>query len=271
MGGLAQSGIAQFSVPPRIESVVYNDLDDDGSVLFSLADNEESSFLSGDVQGQIRDGDILYWPAGLPTSSILVTESQVDAIVSFALGTNVTTTDTTGLARHPVSGELLFCVLSPTAQDATVFSVAGGGSIVSGHAEAQLGFAAPELDALTVAVSRFPALTVNLARPQPGETLRLAVNGAGPGLPIMALAAHGIVPGGLSAAGWGGLVLAHDALFQATLALPGVYLGVSDALGAASVELEVPAGFPPLDVVFQAIELGPTARVGNPLIVQFSQ
>ena len=32
IGPLAQSGIAQFSIPPRIETVVYNDLDDDGAV-----------------------------------------------------------------------------------------------------------------------------------------------------------------------------------------------------------------------------------------------
>jgi hypothetical protein len=136
--------------------------DPDGTLVFSFADNENSVVLSGDNPGVIGDGDVLVWDPATALATILYTESQINAMVSAALGVTTSTTDTTGLARDPASGELLFSVLSPTAEDATVFSTAGGGSRLAGHEEASFGFTgSPELDALTVASWRFPSLTVS--------------------------------------------------------------------------------------------------------------
>ena len=245
-------------------------LDSDGSLLFSFADNEGSSFLSGDVPGQVADGDILYWLAGSPVANILLTESQVDAIVSAALGTSTKVTDVTGLARDPGTGAILFSVQSPTPNDASVFDELG--HLVAGHAEADFGFGgSPELDALSVARSRFPALRASKGAPQPGEMVTLSIVEAVPGSLLACFAAFDLAPGGPEAPGWGGLALEPDGLFAATWAMSGLFLGVADGAGAASADFEVPAGLAPTDFVLQPLEVGLSLRLGNPLVLETGQ
>lgn len=252
-------------------------IDADGSILFSFADNEASSFLSGDDAGVVKDGDVLLWPAGAPAAVMLMTESQVNQMVSAALGsaTLLSTTDTTALARDPHTGAVLFAVQSPTANDASVFSTALGGVLVEGHAEADFGFGgSPEIDALSLAASRFPAVTVSASKPAAGAGLDVRLADASPGVPHLVLAALALDAPQPQLAGWGGFVLAQDALLDACWTLSNVLLIVPGAAGAGGLSATVPPGQPPVDVVLQVVAppaAGQPARASNPLVLEFAQ
>jgi len=251
-------------------------LDADGTILFSFGDNEESAFLSGDGSGTIKDGDILILPPGAATASILFTETDVSAMVTLALGSSstITTTDTLSLARDPLTGAVLFTVQSPTGDDASVFSTAGGGSLVPGHAEADFGFVgAPEIDALSVAVSRFPATTVSAPNPPAGGSVTVMLADGEPGVPHLVLASLGLTTPKPLLMGWGGFVLAHDSLLNVCWGQALSLSIVPGATGLGSLVASLPVGLPPTDVVIQVVAppaSGP-ARAGNPVLVQLAQ
>lgn len=250
-------------------------IDGDGLLVFSFADNEASSFLSGDGSGSIKDGDILTWAPPAANAQILYTETQVSALVKQALGsaTAITTTDTTAVARDPVTGSLLFAVQSPTADDATVFSEAGGGSVITGHAELDLGFTVgPEIDALTVAVSHFPVASVSSGKPQAGAPMSVSLGGGKPFIPHLVLASLTLDGMGKPAlAGWGAFVLHGDAVLMATWA--GAPLIVPDATGAGSLSTVLPAGLQPVDIVVQIVSpsLGGPSSASNPVLIELAQ
>lgn len=252
-------------------------LDPDGTILFSFADNEASAFLSGDDPGVVKDGDVLAWPAGAATAVVLLTEAQVNQLVTVALGSPsvLATSDTTALARDPQSGEVLFAVQSPTANDATVFTTALGGAVVEGQAESDFGFAgSPELDALSVAGSAFPVASVSSPKPAAGSSFDLRLAGATPGVPHILLAALGLDAPQPQLAGWGGFVLAQDVLLDSCWSLTNVLLVVPGADGAGSYTADVPAGLPPVDVVLQVVAPaggGQPANGSNPLLVELAQ
>lgn len=247
-------------------------VDADGTLLFSFADNEVSTVLSGDVAGQIKDGDVLSWMPGTSQAAMVYTEAQVDGLVSQALGATILTTDTGGLARDPVTGQLLFSVLSPTPNDASVFSEAGGGSLLAGHAEADFGFTgAPELDALCVAVSSFPALTTSSGNPAAGAQLAFTLRGAQPGHPHVILAALDVDPVGIPLGGWGRFVLADDLLLGLTASSASHYVAMPDASGTGALLSVVPPAMPPVDVVMQAIAPGAPPVASNPLVLELLQ
>jgi hypothetical protein len=252
-------------------------LDPDGSILFSFGDNEASSFLSGDDAGVLKDGDVLLWPAGASVAQVLMTENQVNQMVTLALASPslVATTDTTALARDPSSGAVLFSVQSPTANDATVFSTALGGHVVEGHAEADFGFGgAPELDALSVAASRFPAASVSAAKPQAGSTLTIGLADAAAGVPHFVLAALGLDAPQPVLAGWGGCVLAQDPLLDASWVQTNVLVIFPAGSGMGSLNATVPAGLPPVDVMLQIVAPpagGQPAHGSNPLLLELAQ
>jgi hypothetical protein len=206
---------------------------------------------------------------------MLFTETQVSAMVTLALGssTTISTTDTTALARDPFTGDMLFAVQSPTANDATVFSAAGGGSVVGGHAEADFGFTiAPEIDALSVAVSRFPATTVSVPNPQAGGSVTVSLADADPGVPHIALVALGVGPAKPVLGGWGAFVLQQDALLAVAWSQASALLIVPDASGMGSLVGSLPAGLAALDVVVQVVAppAGGSARGGNPVLLQLA-
>jgi hypothetical protein len=247
-------------------------LDADGGVVFSFGDNELSSFLSGDTAGTVKDGDILYWPTGAAAAQMLFTETQVNAFVTQALGVATSTTDTTGLARDPVTGDVLFSVQSPTSHDASVFSVAGGGSLYAGHAEADLGFTVgPELDGLCVAWTRFASVTTSLAKPAPGSTVVLQLQDATPGVPHLAFASLTLGPSQFPLAGWGGFVLTPDALLVASLSAAPSLLIVPDAMGRGTLMATLPLALGPVDVVVQVVSPGPDLMSSNPLLLELAQ
>lgn len=252
-------------------------LDPDGTILFSFGDNEASAFLSGDDPGTVKDGDVLLWLPGSPTAQVLLTEAQVNAMVTLALGSTstVSTTDTLALARDPQSGAVLFSVASPTANDATIFSTALGGSVVEGQAEGDFGFTtAPELDALSVAASHFPALTTTDPKPPAGGSVTLGLAAAGAGVPHFVLAAMGVGPAKPALAGWGGFVLAHDPLLDACWGQSNLLLVLPDAAGAGSLSADIPAGLPASDVMLQVIAppwSGQPPHGSNPLLLELAQ
>lgn len=248
------------------------EIDANGVMYFSFADNELSTVLSGDLPGQIKDGDVMSWVPSEAQAGMVYTEAQIDTLVSHALGVTVTTTDTSGLARDPVNGELLFSVLSPTANDATVFTVAGGGAIVPGHAEADFGFTgAPEIDALAVAVSSFPALTVSSGKPAAGAQLTFTLRAAQPGVPHVVLAALDTNPGLFPLGGWGSFALANDLLLGLTWSTASFYMTVPDGTGKGTLLTVVPPTMPPVDVVMQAVAPGAGAKASNPLVLELLQ
>jgi hypothetical protein len=247
--------------------------DGDGMILFSFADNETSSVLSGDTPGLIKDGDIIQWvPAGGPPT-MLYNETQVNGLVSHALSVSTTAGDTMSLARDHATGEILFSVQSPTANDATVFSTINGGTVVAGQAESNFGFTgSPELDALDVPLWTFPALTVDAPTPPPGASIKFSIAGAQPDKPYVLLASLSMpsTPS-LALPGWGAAVLANDAVLAATLYSTPSLLMVPDALGNASLTASVPAVFPPTDFVVQVLKPAPAPECSNPLVLEVAQ
>jgi hypothetical protein len=246
--------------------------DPDGTLVFSFADNESSAVLSGDDPGVIKDGALMTWSPGDALATIVFTESQVSAMVSAALGASTSTTDTTGVARDPATGELLFSVLSPTPDDASVFTTAGGGARVAGHEEATLGFTgSPELDGLTVAAWRFPSLVVSNGTPIAGEGVQFTLSDGDPGRPYLLLAALVDGPVVVPAEGWGGLVLQQGPLLQSMLSAAGSFVMLPDVAGGGAWDLTVPVNAVPVDVVVQAIAPGVPADASNPLVMELLQ
>ena len=125
-------------------------LTDQGVIYFSLADTESSSTLSGSQAGVVMDGAILR-SDGQGNVSILYTEDDVDALLANALGGSPSAVDVQGLAWDAAQQRLLFTVQSPTSHDASVFTDQGGGALIPGYEEADLGFSGGiEMDALTL-------------------------------------------------------------------------------------------------------------------------
>ena len=250
-------------------------IDADGTLVFSFADNEASSFLSGDGSGSIKDGDVLIWLPPAANAQILYTETQISALVKHALGssTAIATTDTTAVARDPATGALLFAVQSPTADDATVFSVADDGTVVAGHAEKDLGFTVgPEIDALTVALAQFPVASVSSGKPQAGAPMSVSLSGGKPGIPHLVLASLAMEGLGMpELSGWGAFVLHGDAVLVATWASAPII--VPDATGAGALSMLLPVGLQPTDIVVQIVSpsLGGPPTGSNPVLIELAQ
>lgn len=244
----------------------------DGSVLFSFAEDESSNLLSGDTAGVVADGDILLWPAGTNFAQLIFTEGQVNSMVSNALGSGATTGDTKGLAVDPLTEDILFTVQSPTAHDGSVFSVGGGGVLVSGHEESNLGFdGGIELDALTVALTKWSTLEVSDPRPAPASSVLLSVNGDQPGSAYVVVWSLSLDVVWAWLPGWGGVTLAQDVLFTTSLGQTPALTVVADGLGYGSLSIPVPPLVPATDVYMQAFDLGNPHFSSNPIVVEVAQ
>lgn len=247
--------------------------DADGTMLISFADNETSSLLSGDTPGLIKDGDVMRWVPASGPATMLINETEVNGLVSHALGVTTTTGDTMSLAREPLTGAILFTVQSPTANDASVFSTINGGSLVPGQAESDFGFTtSPEVDALDVPLWTFPALTVSTPTPAAGATVVFQIAGGQPNKPYVTLASFTMASSpSPSLGGWGASVLAHDAVLTATLYSTPALMMVPDALGHASLSVSVPPIFPSADFVVQVLKPGSPVEASNPLVLEVAQ
>jgi len=245
-------------------------IEEDGTVLFSLTDDEDSGVLSGDEAGKVKDGAILELAPPSTLATILYTESQVDALVASALGLTPSIGDVKGLCRW--NGQILFSVQSPSSDDATVFTDAGGGMVLSGHQEADLGFSGTvELDALTVHQAPSATLVAEAPQPAPGDDVTFALHGGQPGDVYTLLAAFELGPSFVPDAGWGGLVLATDAMLAASLVLTPQLALTVDGNGFSALAVALPATVGPLDVVVQAVRWAPERRSTNPILVEVGQ
>lgn len=245
--------------------------DADGVVYFSFAEDEASLLLSGDQAGVVRDGAVLRWDPADPAASVLLTEDEVSAMVSTALGATTAIGDLKGLSMGP-DGTLVFSVQSPSSHDATVFTEAFGGSVLPGFEEADFDFLDnEEFDALHLGVEAAPALVPQARRPDLGTPAEFSFHGGEPGTLVLMLGALGVGPSSLSTEGWGGMVLAQDALFSSTLHSPALLLTTSDGLGQAHWSVDVPLSLAPVDVFVQAYQLGPTVRSSAPALVELGQ
>ncbi|MFT7462524.1 MAG: hypothetical protein ACI9EF_000864 [Pseudohongiellaceae bacterium] len=245
---------------------------EDGSLLFSFAEDEASNLLSGDTAGVIADGDVLLLMAGSSLAQMLITESQINDLVSNALGSSASTGDTKGLAVDPFTGDILFSVQSPSAHDGSVFSAGAGGFLVPGHDELSLGFdGAIELDALSVALTTWPTLEVSEPTPQGGDSVAFSITGDVPGAAYVVLMSQSLDVVWSWQPGWGGVSLTQDAVFLTAINQLPMLTVVADGLGRASLPATVPVGLPALDMVFQAFDLGNIHFSSNPIVVELNQ
>lgn len=153
----------------------------DGALCFSLRDG-----AAGTALGDLADGDVVAWLPDSGEVTILAREADFQAWVEHALGRSPGPIgDVKAIAFRPADGALCFTVQSPSDQDATVFSTAGGGEVVVGLEEAGWGFRDSfELDALTFAgAQEGPTLTLTVSdrTPAAGEVLHVTVRHATPG------------------------------------------------------------------------------------------
>jgi hypothetical protein len=247
-------------------------MDPDGRVFFSFAENEASSFLGGDTPLVIADGAILLWMPFMGSADILYRESTMDGFVSTALGSTVKVGDVKGVSRDPSGSELLFTVQSPSEHDASIFSASNGGMLLPGLEEDSWGFStSTEFDALSVVSRTWPALGTSDALPQIGVPGFLTIRGGQPDAAYFVMLALDLGDPQIPTGGWGGLVLANDALFGASLQLALERTIVTDGLGEASLGFVLPAGAPSVDMFVQAVGLSPPYVGTNPIVVEVGQ
>jgi hypothetical protein len=140
--------VAHFGILDGNADVDALHLDAGGRLWLSFAETEDSSVLSTDSPSLITDGSILFFDPATQSVGVAYTEAEVDQMVSTALGSSSTILDVFGLSQN-AQGELYFCVQSPSAHDASIFSEVGGGTLVM--AESGFGFSnAIELNAVDV-------------------------------------------------------------------------------------------------------------------------
>ncbi len=216
---------------------------ENGTHLLSFAETEDSTIVSSDNPGEIFDGAILSWNLATNEVAVVHSEAQIDQFVSQALGEGVATLDVLGVSLGS-TGELRFTVQSPSDHDASVFSPAVGGTLVT--AEADLGLLnQAELNALSICEESTEFLSAQVSpNPVPGgEDWTLTVSGA-PLQPFWTLLALDRAPAGWSGSGFQGLFLSPmDSLLWWSLGTPWLK-GETDASGFATVSMPVvPAGF----------------------------
>ena len=247
-------------------------IDPDGRVFFSFAENEASSFLGGDTPLVIADGAILLWMPFVGSADILFRESEVDSFVGTALGSAVSVGDVKGLSRDPIGQDLLFTVQSPTEHDASVFSTSNGGMVVPGLDEDSWAFSSStEFDALSVVSRTWPALGTSNSLPQNGVSEFLTIRGGEPDAAYFVMIALALGDPQIPTGGWGGLVLANDALFAVSLELALERTIVTNGLGEANLGFVIPAGAIAVDLFVQAVAISPPYVGTNPIVVEVGQ
>ena len=240
---------------------------DDGALYFSLAEDEATG-PSGVV---VEDEVIFVLAAGAATAQVLYDKAALEAMVSQALGATTSIGDVKGLDLF--EGELLFSVQSPSSDDASVFTTAGGGAIH--YAEATLGFANQvELDALAVLTgATFPGVALDAPVAPEGSPISLRVTGVAPGQPFVALLSGNTIPGGsgVAAGGFGAMVLdPTDPVFQVAASNTALLSGVAGADGVGVLTGPAPGtGGSPIDVAIQVLDAA--GRLSAPVVLEVNQ
>jgi len=154
---------------------------------FSLKDG-----LVGTVLGDLSDGDVLEWDISAGSISLIATEAEVQAWVTNATGSASAIGDVKALSFHPVTGEMLFTVQSPSSIDATVFAADQNGTILVGWEEDDWGFQiSTEIDALSFIPAELEQpviLSTDVNYLHPGESFQLRVRHAAAGTRLSGMA-----------------------------------------------------------------------------------
>ncbi len=241
----------------------------DGKIYVSFADDEPTTGLSTDKPNVVTDGSIVYWDPVASTVGVALTEGNIDALVSHALGKSIKTGDTLGIAMD-ASGTLAFSVQSPSSDDASVFSAGNSGTILV--AESTLGLSSgAEMDALDLTPAPIEFLAARATpRLVPANQVTV-VDLDGMAANHAFLLTLSLTKGNsdyIQYDGFYGLALdPNDWLFSASIAdLPWTY-GVTDAAGHAAVTFDpAPPGFT-LTVYAQAYDFDAHV-VGTPIAIE---
>jgi hypothetical protein len=242
----------------------------DGRILISFGDDERSTLLSTDAPGVITDGSIVVWDPARSTVDVVLTEAEVDARVSNALGKKTKTTDTLGIAMDG-AGVLCFSVQSPSSDDATTFRDLNGGEVLLAESALQLG-GSPEFDALEIVDGSAPFLAARVTPRLVAGNVQAQFDVEGPAnhLLIVTLSFTRGDAGNFPEDGFFGLHLdPADPLFAASLAdLPWTY-ALTDASGRATIVFDpAPPGFV-LTVFAQAYDFDGKA-FGTPVAIELT-
>lgn len=256
-----------------IDAIAFNPAD--GTLYFSVGEDEESNFLSGSVPGFVLAEEVLKLAKGGVRAEVLYTQTDMQNFVAHALGVSpfdIQDVLSLGLSQ---SGAVYFSIQTPSDQDATIFSVESGGIIVSGHQEVDFGFSnAAELDAIACVnpAPRFAAVRIVPEAPDVGQALEFQFFRGTPGGGYQLLVATTTVdPMQNRLDGFVGLFLSpSDPLFLAGVRNANFLSGTFD--GSGDAKLQIPSvGFPlQVDVAAQLIEL-PSLRVSHPVWVELNQ
>jgi hypothetical protein len=242
----------------------------DGTLLFSLAEDESL----GAAQVVAQDETIFALAPGATQATVLYDAATIEQIARTALGITTPIGDVTSLEWD--GGELLFTVLSPTANDATILSTAGGGTVWQGATEASFGFGVEvEIDALALrGGTPFPAVDVDPSKAVAGTAVTVRGEGFTPGgFAFFALSGVAAPLGvGLPAPGFGAVVTSPaDPVFLAAAAQAGALLAPVDPTGRAMIAGPAPdAGGLAYDLIIQAYDTA-SGRFSHPVALELNQ
>lgn len=240
----------------------------DGRIWFSLRDA-----LANSSFGPIDDGDILIYNPVNGTAVRHATELEVQAWVDQAMPGAGDFGDLKSIAFHPLTGELLFTVQAPSAADASVFSAAGGGSLLPDFDEARWGFLqSTELDALTFstdAPAQPPVITAEFAQVMQNQTFGLTVRHAAPNSSLYGLVGASRKMVTTRRGGFGYVAFDPNG---PTRTWPNAQSGhmSADASGTVITSFtapQLPPGHPGLDLIFQAWDIN-AAQLSTPVMVR---
>lgn len=241
----------------------------DGALYFSLAE-DESIGPNGTV---VQDEAVFVLPAGSTNAPVLYDAATMEQMVQNALQSTVAIGDVKSIEL--LGAELLFTVQSPTADDATVFSTVGGGSIYQGLVEASMGFQGQvECDALALLEGdAIPALELDFNVTNEGLPVVASLAGLAPGMPFVMLMSGGALPGGsgLVAGGFGTLAIDPlDPIYLVAVQNILLLAGGAGPLGNGSIQGVAPGtGGVPFDLALQALD--GHGRLSAPIMLELNQ
>jgi hypothetical protein len=239
-------------------------------VWFSVKDRLQTILL-----GTVEDGDILRYDRATGGITREYTESQVQSLVDQALGGSSSFADVRALSFYPPTGELVFTVQSPTAEDASVFGVGNGGRVLPNWQEADWDFqVSTELDALAFQPGQFDQpviLSVDVPYADPQSMIKLRVRHGSP---------NGIVKGvftrrrSFAESDWTGIHATYldqlDPLYQRQWNNGWMHATALDGSGSADFDWstpDLPATRPYVDHYFQVLDLE-SSRLSNPIVIR---
>ncbi len=219
----------------------------DGTWLFSLNDGIETALL-----GSVLDGDILQRlpGGGVGSISVWMSEGEVQEVADAALGNPGPVGDVKGISLDPADGSVLLCVQSPTPDDATILTTAGGGAVWGGWTESGWGLVGEmELDGFAAVAGEWdglPVMTATATSLAIDDLLRLDVSGLAPDGSWWLFAGTQWSPSSVEPWGVPGVLVLDigDPLLASFIVMPGTTPTAVDGLGNSFVEVRVPPGLP---------------------------